>query len=164
MRHLELADEAVQRARLFQGIQILALDIFDQRHRHGGFIVDTADQRRNFVQARHLRGTPAALTSDDFVTARLSRLTFVDRPHDDRLHQPLRADGVRQLLQAFRPHVDAWLVLAPLQQVDRNFQQFFIGAQRRNDGGLRSGHGLSEQCSQSTAEAGSFGRHDDGQL
>ena len=72
MRHVEFGDQAIQRARFFERIQILALDVLDQRHRDRGFIGHAAHDRRNLVQARELRGAPAALAGDDFV-ARVAR-------------------------------------------------------------------------------------------
>jgi hypothetical protein len=109
------------------------------------------------VQSRHLRGAPAAFAGDDFVLARLARRTFVYRAHDDGLHHALRLDGIRQFLQRLRTHVHARLVLAPLQQVDRQLGQLFIGPDGSDDG--LDGRGLAQQCSQSAPEAWSFG-HD----
>ena len=45
----ELADEALERARLFQGIEVLALDVLDERHRNGGFIGNMADDGRDLT-------------------------------------------------------------------------------------------------------------------
>jgi hypothetical protein len=43
----EFIDQPRQRARLFERVQVLALDVFDERHRHGGLIGNLADDRRN---------------------------------------------------------------------------------------------------------------------
>ncbi len=43
MRDAEFADEAFERARLFERIQVLALDVLDERHRDGGFVGHLAD-------------------------------------------------------------------------------------------------------------------------
>ena len=38
VRDAELADEPLERARLFERVQVLALDVLDERHRDGGFV------------------------------------------------------------------------------------------------------------------------------
>ena len=55
MRELEFVDESIERARLFQRVEILALDVLDERHRDGRFVRNVAHDRRNLVQARELR-------------------------------------------------------------------------------------------------------------
>ena len=74
VRDVELADEPLQRARLFERVQVLALDVLDQRHRDGRIVRHAADDGRNVVQARDLRGAPATLAGDDFVALRLAGL------------------------------------------------------------------------------------------
>src|SRR5690606_27225754 len=75
-----------------------------------------ANDRRYLLQARHLRGAPAALAGDDLVTLRAAACGW-QRTRDDRLHDTLRADRIREVFQRFLAHVDAWLVLPALQQV-----------------------------------------------
>ena len=60
-------DQPLERARFFERIEVLALDVLDQRHRDRGFVGHAADDGGNFVQARDLRGAPAALAGDDLV-------------------------------------------------------------------------------------------------
>ncbi len=81
-------------------------------------------------EARELRGAPATLARDDLVTLRLARRRRADRPHDDGLHDALRLDGVRQLLQRLLPHVEARLILATLKQVERQFRELVAGRER----------------------------------
>ena len=96
----------------------VALDVFDQRHRDRGFIGHDAHDGGDVVQASHLRRAPAALTRDDLVARGLAGSLGCERPHDDRLDHPLRANGIRELLQALGPHVHARLVTPSLQEVD----------------------------------------------
>jgi hypothetical protein len=69
---------------------------------------DFAHQHRDFGEPRQLRGAPAPLAGDDFVAAG-------DLAHQDRLHQPLRANRVGQLLQRLAVHLGARLVFAGRQ-------------------------------------------------
>ena len=48
----ELADEALERARLLQRIQVLALDVLDERHGDGGLVGNVADDGRDLTQVR----------------------------------------------------------------------------------------------------------------
>jgi hypothetical protein len=70
--HVELADQAVDGARFLQRVEILALDVLDERHRHRGLVGHDADDGGHVVQAGHLRRPPAALAGDDLVTQRLA--------------------------------------------------------------------------------------------
>ena len=45
VRHLEFADQAVEGARFLERIQVLALDVLDQRHRDRGFVGHAAESR-----------------------------------------------------------------------------------------------------------------------
>ena len=113
VRHAELVDETLQALRLFQWIQVLALDVLDQRHRRGGFVRHVAHQHRHAVQPGQARGAEAALAGDDLVALRL-RAGARERPHEDRLHDALAADAFRQLVQRALVHAGARLVLAGL--------------------------------------------------
>ena len=126
MRHLEFADQAVERARLLERVQVLALDVLDQRHRDRGVVRHAADDRRDLVQAGHLRGSPATLAGDDLVARRFAGVPSGQRSHDDRLHDALRANRIGELLQALRAHVDAGLVAAALQQVDGQVRELVV--------------------------------------
>src|SRR5688572_11580232 len=130
MRHLELANQPVEGARFLEWIQVLALDVLDQGHGDRGFVGHAANHRRHVMQARHLRGAPASLAGDDLVAERLARSDRRERPDDDRLDDALGANRVSELLQALRPHVEARLIAAALQQVDRDSGEFLLAARR----------------------------------
>ena len=70
MRHLEFSDQAVECASFLERIQILALNVLDQRHGDRCLIGDAPHKRRDVVQSRELCRPPAPLTRDDFVAAR----------------------------------------------------------------------------------------------
>jgi hypothetical protein len=89
--------------RFLQRIEILALDILDQRDFRGRRIVDLAYDCRDGVQLGPLRGAPAAL-------ARNNQEPFAVRSQQDRLeHAPL-ANRFCELLKRLLVEQDAWLV------------------------------------------------------
>ncbi len=102
VRHVEFTDQPVERAGFLERVQVLALDVLDQRHGHGGFIPHDADHRGNVVQAGHLRGAPAAFPCDDLVAHRLARLLSREGTHHDGLHDALGPDRIGEVLQASR--------------------------------------------------------------
>ncbi|MNM93953.1 hypothetical protein D3C81_1063410 [compost metagenome] len=153
VRELEFADQPHDALRFLKRVQVLTLDVLDQRHRGGGLVGHVLHEHRHLVQARNLRGAEAAFAGDDLVAVRLGHAA-----HEDRLHQPLRADAGGQLLQRALVHARARLVLARLQllQAEHGGRALLLR-------GLDDLGGAAQQCLQSTAEAlllrGTHGRH-----
>ena len=58
VRHPELTDQAAERARLLERVQVLTLDVLDEGDRDRRLIRDAANERRDLRQSGHLRGTP----------------------------------------------------------------------------------------------------------
>ena len=133
---VEFRDQPAEGERFFQRIQVLALDVLDERHRDRGFVAHVADDGRHVGEARDLRGAPAALAGDDLVALRFAGRRRAERAHDDRLHDALGLDGVGEFGEGFLAHVLARLVLALLQQVHRHVGQLLA---RRRDGGTGRG-------------------------
>ena len=50
MRQSEFADQSLERAGFLEGIEILSLNILDERHRNRRFVRNPADNRRYFGQ------------------------------------------------------------------------------------------------------------------
>ena len=142
VRELEFADQARERERLLERVQVLALDVLDEGERDGVLVVDAPQHRRDLVQARHLRGAPAALAGDDLVALRLARRRRADRAHDDRLDDALGLDRVREVRERFLAHVHARLVLAARQEVHGDLQELLA---RRRRARLRPRLGFAEQ-------------------
>jgi hypothetical protein len=71
--------------RLFERIEILALNILDQGDRQCRIVLNVAHHHRDFLEAGNLRRSPAPLASDDFVGV-------VNRTNQDRLQHPLSFD------------------------------------------------------------------------
>jgi len=140
----EFADQPLQRLRFFQRVEVLALDILDQRHGDDGAVVQFAHHHRHLGQAGQLGGAPAAFAGDDLVTA-----AAVGAYHD-RLDHALGADRVGQLVQLGRVHRHARLVLARLQLANRDVAQGFTGL---GFGGRGFGALGAEQGFQAAAEA-----------
>ena len=68
MRQRELADQALQRPRLFRRGQFLSLDVLDERNRDGFFVGELPNDDRDVGEARELRCKPAPLAGDNLVT------------------------------------------------------------------------------------------------
>jgi len=98
---------------LLNRVEILALDILDQRHGNGGLIGDIPHQGGHLVEASHLGGAPATFPGDDFVAV------WSQRTHHNGLHDALAADRLGQLLEGFRVHIAARLVFATLEKFYR---------------------------------------------
>ena len=118
LRHIVLrhAVDILQGAvalRLFNGIQILALEVFDQSHLHGALLVRCQDAHRHFLEPGHAAGAPAALARDDLIKS------AIERPDRDRLDEPIRPDGFCEHFQCLRVKVLARLVGARLDLLDR---------------------------------------------
>ena len=67
MGQVELVDQAMQRLRFLERVEVFALDVLDQRHRDHGAVVDDAHHRRDLGQSGLQRRAPAAFAGDDLV-------------------------------------------------------------------------------------------------
>ena len=150
MRQPEFRDEPRERERLFEWIQVLALDVLDERERDRVLVVHAAHDRGDVGNARDLGGAPAALAGDDLVALLLARLGRADGPHDDRLNDALGLDRIRQIRERFLAHVHARLVFAARKQVERQVQQLLA---RRRHAGRGPRPGLAEERLETTPQA-----------
>ena len=73
--------------RLFDRIQIGALNVFDDGHFQHLCIIQIANDNGKFVKLRQLGGPPATLPRDYFKAVRAG-----DRAHDKRLNNTFLAD------------------------------------------------------------------------
>jgi hypothetical protein len=85
-----ILDEPAIGLRFLDRVQVLALDILDQRDLERLFLAEVADDRRQLVQPRLLRRPPAPLAGDDLEAVAV-------RPHDDRLDDAPRLDRFGEL-------------------------------------------------------------------
>ena len=143
MGEAELIDQPRQRACLLQGVQVLALNVLDQRHRDRSLIRHVADHGGDCAQAGNLGRPPAALARDDLITLRFARIPLRQGAHQNGLHHALGFDRIGEFAERFQAHVDARLVLASLQQIERQSRQ----AVARSGRGL-PGRGRGALCEQ----------------
>ena len=101
--------------------------------------------------SRTTAGMLSSPAGDDFV-ALLGALAR-NRTHDDRLHQALCLDRLRQILERILPHIDARLVLAALQQVDRDVPQTVARRLVVGAGCLLLGRRLAQQGVEAPAQS-----------
>jgi len=89
---LELFGELRVAVRLLNGIEVFALQIFDEGQFEHGAVIGLADNDGRLGQLQQLRGAPAAFAGDQFkITIALA--------HDERLDDALFADGIGQFAQ-----------------------------------------------------------------
>ena len=81
--------------RLFDGVEIDALNVLDDRELEDLAVVELADDRRNDVQARQLRGPPATLAGNDLIGTRGAGIGA----KDDRLDDAVFTDRAREILE-----------------------------------------------------------------
>ena len=98
--------------RFFDRVEILALDVLDQRDLERLGIVEVANDDRHLVQPRALRRPPAPLARDDLIVMPM-------RPHHDRLDQPTRRDRRRQLVEHRLVEMPSRLIGMRRQRTDR---------------------------------------------
>ena len=127
MGEFKFGQQSLQGDRLFDGVEIFALDVLNQRDGHRSFVRYILDDTGYHFKPGQLGRAPAPLASDDF------KRVFGDRTHHDGLDHPLGADGVGQLFQRILRHVLARLVLARVQPLDRQLAQLTL---------IGGGHGL----------------------
>ena len=102
--------------RLFQRIQVFALNILDNRDFERSVVVQLPDQGRYDGQARLLRRPPAPLTGDDFIRVRIAGRG----PHQDRLQHALVADRGFELRDLGLGEVSARLVRIGMDELQRD--------------------------------------------
>src|SRR3954447_10658686 len=85
-------DELLVGVRLLDRVQILALDVLDQRELGGARIVNVADNRRNGMEPRPLRRPPAPLASNDLIALAV-------RAEQNWLKHAALGDGIGELAE-----------------------------------------------------------------
>jgi len=86
VREGEFADQPLHALRLLERIEVLALDVLDQRHRQRRLVRHVAHGDRHLGQPGHLPPREAALAGNDLVAV------AAGRPDQDRLNDSLRLD------------------------------------------------------------------------
>ena len=86
VRRAEVVDELTEGRSLFQGVQVDALQVLDQRVAQHLIVAGLTDDRGDASEAGETTRTPPALPCHELVAS-------VDRAHDDRLEQTDGPDG-----------------------------------------------------------------------
>lgn len=129
--HAELVGQAAVGARLLDRVEVFALDVLDEGELEHVGVVDVADDGRNGLQARLARGPQTPLAGDEFEASPLL-------PHDDRLHDPLGADGRHKLGELALVEVPARLVGVDGYLLDVDLTDLADVVRRRRDQDLES--------------------------
>jgi hypothetical protein len=111
LSEIELVGEALEGARLFHGVQIFALEIFDEGHLKREFLRDLANNDGNARQRGPLRSTPAALAGDQLVSK-------ADSTDDERLNDPTRPDRASKLLEGLLTKARSRLIGTRVDEID----------------------------------------------
>ena len=93
VRRAELVQQLLVRGRLFERVQVGAVDVLEQRVPQHRVVAGVPDDRRDGLLADGLGGPPAALAHDQFVAA------VADVADDDRLEEADLLDRGLQLLE-----------------------------------------------------------------
>ena len=94
--------------RLLNRVEVLALEVFHQRHLRGQLVVGLDHSDRHFFQSCETGGAPAALAGNDLIIA------GVQLAHGYRLYDAVLGYGLSQLLQGSLVKIGAWLCLPRL--------------------------------------------------
>ena len=116
LREVKFFHQAVECARLLDGIQILALNVFDERELERLLVAYFSQDNRHAQKLRALRSAPSALSRDELVSR-------ADLSHNERLDDSARANGLRQFLECRFRKSRSRLIRARIDQVDVDLQR-----------------------------------------
>ncbi len=133
----EAPDKLLVAARLFQGREILTLEILDQRHDKHVLVAERPHDRGHRRPAQGLAGAEAPLAGNDLEP-------FTGRTHDDGLKQAVGSNRARQVGEAFGVEV-----VSGLERVGANRLHLHRGVAR----GRRGFEVLAQQGREALAEA-----------
>src|SRR5437588_3290101 len=125
--HVKLIHQALESAGCFHGVQVFALDVFDERHLERELVGDLLHDGCYFGEAGSLGGTPAALPGYQLKLG-------ADRPDNQRLNDAARLDGTCELVEALLVEFCARLVRTRLNQVNVNFLRTALHGLARRHG------------------------------
>ena len=103
-------------SRLFDRVQIRALDVFDDRNFQDLKIIVVADHGRYFVNLSKLGGTPASFAGNNLKFLRFSWILTDDK----RLDDPSSTDGFSQVFEIARIEPTPGLIRVRGYPIDRN--------------------------------------------
>ena len=152
LRETELVDHTAVALRLFDGVEVLSLEVLDEGRGHGFGFVEWADECGDFVQSGALGGPPAPFAGDDLIVTGSGGMGA----SEDGLQDAARANGFGQFFQSRRLHGSAGLVWTWLEEIDRDGGD--VGVGRLGD---FEAHFSEERCQAATETVRAvLGAHD----
>ena len=128
------------------GVEVFALEVFDEGQFQHGAVIRLADDGGDLGQAEHLGGAPAAFAGDQLEM-------ILPGADDERLDDALFLDGVGQFPEGFRGKILARLQRGGADAGDRDALDRLGGRQfaRRGRRGRRGGSAHAAEQSVQTA-------------
>src|SRR5215467_722490 len=114
LRQVKFIHQPLERARSLHGVQVFALDVFDERHLEGKLVGNLPDDGGDSVQTCALCGTPATFAGDELKSG-------TDWADNQGLNDAARFDGARKFVESLLMKSRARLIRARLDQVNINF-------------------------------------------
>ena len=142
----ELVHQPLVAFGLFQGGQVLPLDVLDQRDFQRFPVRELADDDRHLMQPGKLGRAPAALAGDDLVDLGVVRML----PDQQRLKDAALAHGIHEALDRFLVEPAPRLELARRHELDRHLAGLLALVRSFHQ---IVGGGLAEQRVEAAAEA-----------
>ena len=115
LRELVLVDELAEGEGYFNGVEVFALNVFDERHFGDLAVVGCAHIRRHRFQPGEFGGAKPSFTRYNHICA------GVGSPHGEWLNDAVLAYGCCQLLECFLVEIGARLVGVGFDEVDCYF-------------------------------------------
>ena len=115
---VEFVGQALKCVCLLDGIEILALEVLDQRHFERHLITNVANDGGHTREAAALGSAPAALTSDQLIA-------LADSANNERLYDAARPNRAGELFERLLAEARSRLIRARIDQVDVDLQQAF---------------------------------------
>jgi hypothetical protein len=113
---VKFVNEALESVGLLDWVEIFALKIFYEGHFQCEGFWNVAQDDRNAVHVRALRGAPAAFASNQLITIR-------DLAYDERLNNAARLDRARKLVEGLFAKASAGLIGAWVDQIDIDVEE-----------------------------------------
>src|SRR5580704_5835409 len=108
---MKFAHQALVGSRLFDRVEVLALNILDQRYLERRLVGDFADDCGDTAQACSLRGAPSPFAGEKLIARSNS-------PQHQRLNNPAHLDRLSELRQGLFRKMSARLIGTWLDQIN----------------------------------------------
>lgn len=148
LSEIKLLDKLLQSGCFFDGIQVFALEVFDERQFHHFAVVRFANDGGDSFEACQLRGAPTAFAGDDLEFAAAG-------PNNQGLDDSLGLDGFRKFLERGFVEFPARLEWARMDLIHPKFVRRSIGLRwferGRRDSFCRRGY-FFRNCRRSSAQ------------